>query len=53
LPSDLCLMLSDGEAWLVNLAADEESHFVISTEEAAELDEVMPELGLRRFYPKH
>jgi hypothetical protein len=53
LPSDLCLVRAEGEAWLVNIATEDESYLLIDGEEADELGKAIPELILRRKYPKH
>jgi len=53
LPTDLCLLRPDGDAWLVNIAADEESYFQVTKEEAEELTRIMPELKVKRLYPQH
>jgi hypothetical protein len=53
LPADLCLVRPDGDSWLVNLAADDESYLKITSAEADELGKAIPELMLRRQYLKH
>ena len=53
LPADLCLVRPDGEAWLVNIAADEESYLLINSKEADQLAKAIPQLMLRRQYQKH
>ena len=53
LPTDLCLLRADGEAWLVTIASDEESYLLITKDEAEELGTLMPELELERQYPQH
>jgi len=48
LPADLCLMRSDGDPWLVNMAADEEAYLNLTEGEATALRRAIPELELGR-----
>jgi hypothetical protein len=50
LPADLCLVRTDGDAWLVNIAADEEAYLHITGDEAETLRIAAPGLEFRERY---
>lgn len=50
LPSDLSLIRSDGDPWLVNMAGDGDAYLHLTLEEADRVRDAVPGLELRRHY---